>query len=240
MKICKTDKILLIAPHPDDEVIACGGFLAKYSKQIDVLCVNSSGVKYSGNDLSAEEIAEIRCQEFNLVMTKLGIKKYFITKIWGKPPMIDKIKENYNNYLSQFDYSQYDIILVPHKHDAHIEHRFVGNILLKNLLKKSGYKPTLKIMRYELWSPILEPNYYEDITEYINVKKDLIDFYKSRSRSYYFERISGLNKYRSLSSFFLNPEKYVEAFRVESVYEYLGIRNYAKIFSSILLIKTYI
>ena len=68
MEIKPTDKILLIAPHPDDEVIACGGFIAKYHNQIDVLCINSSGVKYKHDTLSAEEIAEMRCKEFEKTM----------------------------------------------------------------------------------------------------------------------------------------------------------------------------
>ena len=45
MEIKDSDKILIIAPHPDDEVIALGGFISKYHNQIDILCVNSSGVE---------------------------------------------------------------------------------------------------------------------------------------------------------------------------------------------------
>lgn len=77
IKVKSTDKILVVAPHPDDEVIACGGFIAKYHKQIDVLCINSSGVKYAGDKQTAEEIAQIRCDEFKSVMEAAGVKNSY-------------------------------------------------------------------------------------------------------------------------------------------------------------------
>ena len=67
-----TDRILVIAPHPDDEVIGCGGIIAKYPTQADVLCINSSGVKYDWNIETAEEIAQICCNEFYTVMGRGG------------------------------------------------------------------------------------------------------------------------------------------------------------------------
>jgi len=225
-----TDKILIIAPHPDDEVIACGGLMLKYHDQIDVLCVNSSGVKYKTDTLSAEELAQIRCDDFVEVMKKAGIKKYHITKIWGIPPMINQIKKHFNEYSANFKFKEYDYIFVPHSQDNHVEHRYVGNKLLKKLLLKSGFKHNLKIVRYELWSPMPNPNYYEDITEYTKQKTDLINTYSSRN-SHYAERILGLNKYRTLASFFENYEKYAEAYYVESIYDYLINTTLGKIVS---------
>ena len=212
-------------------MIACGGFIAKYNRQIDILCINSSGIKHEYDKLSAEEIAEVRCNEFKSVMKFAGIKNYDIIKIFGIPPMINQIEKNFKHYNSKFDFKAYDIILVSHKDDNHVEHKYVGNVLLKKCLKTSGYKKGLKIMRYELWSPMNSSNYYEDITDYINKKEELINLYASQSRSHYAERILALNKYRTLSSYFLNPEKFVEAFYVESVNEYLGKYNFKKLFS---------
>ena len=230
----KNKRILLIAPHPDDEVIACGGFIAKYHNQIDVLCINSSGVKYNTDSYSAEEIAQIRCNEFKEVMKQANVHDYDITKIWGTPPMIEKIELNIEHYMTRFNFSSYDIILVPHSDDNHIEHKYVGNILLKKILKKQKYKKNLIIMRYELWTPMLFPNYYEDITDFIDDKIRLINLYKSRLPSHYAERILGLNKYRTLTSYFFNSEKFVEAYFIESVKNYMEndkMKIFKKIFS---------
>ena len=97
MRIKESDKILIIAPHPDDEVIALGGFIAKYHSQIDVLCINSSGVANNANGDNAEEIADMRINEFYDVMKTANVNSYNITKIFGVPPMIKQIKNK--NYI---------------------------------------------------------------------------------------------------------------------------------------------
>lgn len=223
--IKKGDKILIIAPHPDDEVIGCGGIIAKYKNQIDVLCINSSGVKYEWNSESAEEIAQIRCDEFYETMKHAGINKCRIAKIWGVPPMFDSINSHLDDYINNFDYKNYDYIFVPHQFDGHREHRFVGNHLVKKILKRTGYKKDLKIARYEVWSTIKDPNYFEDITDVKQEKEFLINLYKSRSGAKYAEKILALNYYRAMTPFFSNPEKFAEAFYIQSIQEYLNEKD---------------
>lgn len=216
-----TDKVLVIAPHPDDEVIGCGGIIAKYSSQIDVLCINSSGVKYEWNVESAEEIAQIRCDEFYKVMKLARINKSYIAKIWGIPPMFEDIKSNINNYLKNINLKDYDVIFIPHQFDGHREHRFVGNYLVKKLLKKNGFKKDLKIVRYEVWGTLQAPNYYEDITNFVDKKRELIDLYVSRNKAHYADRILALNYYRAIIASFKDVNSFAEAFCVQSIQDYL-------------------
>ena len=219
------DKVLIIAPHPDDEVIGCGGIISKYPTQVDVLCINSAGVKYSWNTESEEEIAQIRCNEFYNTMKLAGINKAWIAKIFGIPPMFEEINKNFSNYINNFNFQQYDFIFIPHEYDNHREHRFVGNHLLKRILKKTGYKKSLKIVRYEIWGTMQNPNYYEDITDYVSQKEELINNYKSRKRANYAEHILGLNYYRALIPFLGEKEKYVEAFCIQSIENYLKYKD---------------
>ena len=105
------DRILILTPHPDDESIGMGGILAKYGKQCDVLCVNSSGVKYTNDTLSAEMIAEERIQEFNSVMNFFSVPNYWIWKIWGNSPHFDKILAHKREYMDVLDFEKYSLIL---------------------------------------------------------------------------------------------------------------------------------
>lgn len=219
--IKKTDRILIVAPHPDDEVIACGGIIAKYASQIDVLCINSSGVKYEKDRSSAEEIAELRVREFYNVMTSAGVHKAWIAKIWGIPPMFQKIDSHIDDYISKFNWPEYDFIFVPHRADGHREHRYVGNHLIPLILRKTGYKPSLRIVQYEVWGTLTDINYFENISECIKEKERLINLYVSRQEGEYAARMSALNYYRGI----LAKCKYAEAYRVETVQTYLHFKD---------------
>lgn len=219
--ICEDDRVLIIAPHPDDEVIACGGIIAKYASQIDVLCINSSGVKYEHDKVDAEDIAKIRIQEFYDVVRTAGIHKAWIANIWGIPPMFKQIASHINDYINAFEWDTYDYIFIPHRMDGHREHRYVGNYLVPRVLKKTGYKKTLKIARYEVWSTMDDPNYFEEISEYVGRKEELINLYVSRKGGNYAARMIALNYYRGI----LAGCEYAEAFRVIPIKDYLRERD---------------
>lgn len=214
-----TDKILIVAPHPDDEVIGCGGIISKYTSKniIDVLCINSSGVKYDWDENSAEEIADERISEFKKVMDIAGVNKYYIAKIFGIPPMFDGIKSHLSDYKRNFNFSDYDKIFIPSVYDGHREHQFVSNYIVPLLLKDVSTKPNLQICMYEIWSAQGVTNYFEDISDFIENKEKLISVYASRKGNRYFECISSLNNYRGLS---INV-KYAEAYNVKKYSDFL-------------------
>lgn len=212
-------RILIIAPHPDDEVIGCGGLLNLYHDNIDVLCISSSGVAYPWDTKKAEEIAEERASEFEQIMKKLGINKFYIPRIWGIPPMFHKIEKHIGNYLTHFDFSIYDYIFAPHILDNHREHRYVAKYLLPLLLSKSHPKKNVKIASYEVWATISDPNFYLDISEVIDKKQDSINSYVSRIKGKYALRMTGLNQYRGQ----LANTDYAEAFRIYDLDEYLPL-----------------
>ena len=39
MDINENDRILIIAAHPDDEILGCGGLLSKYSNQVEIAII---------------------------------------------------------------------------------------------------------------------------------------------------------------------------------------------------------
>lgn len=215
--IFEEKKILLIAPHPDDEVISCGGVLVKYAPQIDVLCMNSSGVNYGEHQCAAEQIAEERMKEFYFVMEHVGVHDSWIAKIWGIPPMFKQIEAHIEDYKNKFDFSIYDIILIPGMMDGHREHRYIATYILPSILKKINYKKSLLILHYDSWAPLSHVNYIEDISQVIDKKRKLIEMYESRKEGKYWEYMSGLNKYRAM----IYRYDWAEAYEVEPADIYL-------------------
>ena len=62
MRIQENDKLLIVAPHPDDESIGCGGLLSLYGKQCDVLLLTDGrlGKSKARENCSDEEIINTR------------------------------------------------------------------------------------------------------------------------------------------------------------------------------------
>lgn len=218
IEIKENTKCLMVAPHADDEIIGAGGLLIKYAKNFDCVCISSSGLKYK--DISAKERSAIRIQEFNDVMKKLGIITFWIFEMYGIPPFINEIKSRFLEYKKQLDLKKYDYIFMPNPFDNHPEHKYITNKLFKKLLK-NNHKKNLKIVFYEVWTPILEPNYFEDISDFINKKMEILSIYASQLVVIdYLKRTKGLNTYRGV---FANNCEYAEAYKVLDIKEYFRI-----------------
>lgn len=211
-------KCLVVGPHPDDETIGCGGIMLKYPKNFDCIVMAASGMKYKNID--AEKRADIRIKEFNSVMAKIGIKNHWIFKTFGVPPMCKQIKRLLSEYLSVLNTEQYDYIFLPHPNDNHKEHRYITNTIMKKILRQNGYKKTLKICYYGVWTPLMGATHFEDIESVQDKKYKLLDMYKSQNVVvYYPDMAAGLNQYYGgLSHAHM---KHAEAFKVVSVGQYL-------------------
>ena len=215
--IKKNHRCLIVAPHPDDECIGCGGIISKYASNIDVLIINSSGVARNKKELNAEHMADIRIKEFNQCMNKAKIKNRWIFRIFGTPPMFEDIEKHFDEYLKTVDFKSYDRIFMPHISDGHKEHRYVSTCLLPRLLEKSGFKKSSLAVFYEVWSTIDDPNYFEDISSVVKNKAQLLSIYKSQGGDNYAKRILGLNQYRGLVSRY----EYAEAFKIVPMTDFL-------------------
>jgi len=74
-------KVLVIAPHPDDEVLGCGGTIKKHTKKGDdvFLCIATKAYTPDW----AEEFIENRQKEIAKASEILGIQKVFPLDFFG-------------------------------------------------------------------------------------------------------------------------------------------------------------
>lgn len=116
----KNNKILLIAPHADDELLSSYTLLKNASRIAVYYC------GFTGSN-SSERNREIRYEEIKKICERLKIP--FIYG-WGTCDNLSQIIGNYN------------VLVIPSVIDWHPEHRKVS-YLLSDILHKTGYNPCI-------------------------------------------------------------------------------------------------
>lgn len=182
-EIRPTDKICILAPHADDESIGCGGLLALYGKQCDVVLLTDGAFKGKNN------IREIREKEFAEVMNLFSVKNYTFMRAEDT-----RLVEAYDLF-KKLNFSVYDYVVMPHPLDPHKDH-VVPQAFFKRLKKEQHLKATA--VYYEVWGAMAAPTHYIDISKVTEKKRQAIDTYVSQNNVAYADRILALNHYRGM------------------------------------------
>jgi len=209
LSVNKNDKILVVAPHPDDECIGAGGLLKKYSKQCDVWLL-TDGSQGRTSEQSPYDIKQIRKQEFLKEMVALDIAHYRMFDIE------DGTLSQHLDHLNNEDLSCYTKIFVTNKNDTHLDHRAAYNIV-KNALQYQKLQ-NIEVYQYEINAPLSQVSHFVDIGNDIESKRFLIELHKSQIAILnYSEMAVYLNKYRAASFGFQNS--YIETYLLSDIDE---------------------
>lgn len=216
-------KLLVIIPHPDDDLLGTGGLLVKYAKNIDTICVSSSGIPSIDGVYSAEERNKMRIYEWNKVMKLLNVNSTYINSTWGGDfPFINQLNKSMEKMLREIDLSKYDYVFIPGFLENHEEHRWVTYTFMNKLLKSQKYKKGLKIVTYEVWALLPRVTDYLDISKEMDKVLELFQIYESQLKYVdYDKRLEGLARYRGLMA---SRVAYAEAYATMSVFKYKFIR----------------
>lgn len=176
--------ILVFAPHPDDESIGCGGSIAKHVRSgnsVTIVFLTSEG-KRKEEAKDAAKILGASGTEF--LDFKDGFISYSPESVEKTARILEKIRP--------------DIVYVPHELEGDMDHANTFKIVLEVLKKFYQGKPT--VLCYEVWTPIKEPSYYEDITIFADIKIKAIEAHKSQSKFNFPKAALSLNAYRGIMS----------------------------------------
>lgn len=182
--------VLVCAAHPDDEIIGCGGLIAKYSKREKVIvAVFSFGTSRTwqklmqpGKELSKENIMEIRKKECRNAAKVVSISKtYFLGAddlriLDHKDIARKKIKALIKRYKPR-------TILYHSKNDTHVDHLAVNKIM-NNVIKELKYKPA--ILTYKIGLSLFKSEGNKiliDITDSFDKKLLALKEFKSQKRA---------------------------------------------------------
>jgi len=206
-------RILVIAPHPDDEIIGLGGTLRLHVKAKDEIKVvyitdGSSGFpsNYRPTPKERQEMADKRELEAREGMEIIGIAD--LTFLEYKDNKFS-INENIQKYFLQlFEKFQPELIYLPYFFDTNRDHQVVLQLLMR-IIEQS--KITTKLAMYEVWEPLIA-NYIVGIDTVSSEKEEALKVYRSQMRSVnYLYASMGLAAYRGAMS---EAGDYAEAFLV--------------------------
>jgi len=226
MKSTIMNNILVIAPHPDDEVLGCGGIIKKYAEsgnQVHVLILTRGTPKMYSN----ERIENVRKEARNAHKI-LGVQQ---TVFFDFPaPELDtvpvsEIAKAISDTIKKLDIH---IVFLPHRGDIHNDHRMVFNAGLVACRPVGNY--TVKeIYAYETLSETewaapfgddtFIPTKFINIKEQIKFKIKAIECFKSQLRAFpnprSIETIEALAKYRGATVGFERAEGFMTIRNIE-------------------------
>jgi LmbE family N-acetylglucosaminyl deacetylase len=173
--------ILVIAPHGDDDVLGCGGTIAKHVNCGDDVYTCIVTMAYTP-EWTAKQINE-RYIEVEEVAKTLGIKEVFHL---GLPTVkLDTIpQKNINDMLYNIiSKVKPDILYLPHHGDINKDHQIVFESAMV-AVRPIGNIPS-RVLCYEVLSSTewyiqhaFNPNYYVDITDTLEIKIKAMEQYK--------------------------------------------------------------
>jgi N-acetylglucosamine malate deacetylase 1 len=182
---------LIIAPHPDDEVLGCGGTIKKLSSEgrnVYVLIV-TRGKK---GMYSEERILNVR-NEARLAHEILGVIE---TRFFDFPaPDLDQISiaEISNAIFSIITEFKISDLYLPHHGDIHYDHKVVFNASLVAARPIKG-NPVRRIFSYETLSETewaapfgndaFIPTRFVNITDAFPSKVEAMRYFKSQLREF--------------------------------------------------------
>ena len=188
INIKKEDKILIIAPHPDDECIGCGGLLSLYPEKCSVVVMTDGS---QGNDnVKSEQEADIRKNQFIDEMTQAGIADY----VWLGYP--DGGLMGIKDCTETIKIEKYTKIFLTWRDDNHPDHTAAFMYSLEVIKKRCNAKT--EIYEYEVHVPFHDVTHYLDITDVMQYKEQLIRCHKDQIKiSPYDKRVNSLARYRA-------------------------------------------
>lgn len=174
------ESVLIVAPHADDEILGCGGYISRnqYNEDIHVIVVAHRDEHRHDNITNITEIEKryrIKYHLLNYIDERLDtVSSSDLTKQIER--LYQKIKPTK--------------IFIPFSNDINSDHAAVHRSSLISFRRIQDLQPK-EVLMYEVPSSTTQgdrpffPNYYYVIEEQdVQAKWDMLSYYKSELRSY--------------------------------------------------------
>lgn len=193
-----TKKILVIAAHPDDEVLGCGATMAKHSLKGDKVnvVILSEGITSRDNQHNREkysqELSELAksAQKANNILGVSSLSLHnFPDNRMDSIDRLDIIKI-VEEFLKQYEP---EIIYTHHAGDLNIDHRLIHEAVV-TACRPVPFYPVKMLLFFEVpssteWqmpglAPYFTPNWFVNVSDTLNLKLKALEAYSSEMRNW--------------------------------------------------------
>lgn len=180
-------KILIIAPHPDDEVLGCGGIIAKnvaQGNEVHVAIVTRTCEPVFPEDFDAKNKADCLSAHKILNVTKTHFMEFPAAMLESVP------RHEFNSsFVRLINEIKPEEVYIPHRGDMHLDHKMTVDACMVALRPRFDYV-TKRIYAYETLSEsewdipnttnAFIPDVYVDISDYFDKKIEAMKQYKNQ------------------------------------------------------------
>ena len=212
--------VLVLSPHPDDEIIGCGGSLLKLAQsgaRITVLQLTDGANSAALQEETKERRHSVRLDEASEVARDLGAALVLWKEADG---LLERSPENVEKLLRLVESLRPTIIFTPFINECHPDHRATSEILAATLRHSRLNLKCVRVLCYQVWS-FVPINVLSDIDELFDQKARLLFKYQTGMKVVdYVELCRSLNAYHAATlggrkgfaeGFFgLNAKEYLE------------------------------
>ena len=221
-------KLIVIAAHPDDEIIGCGGTLLKLQKQkyeINLVFI-SDGVRgrmsKKTDELQIVNKIKLREEKARMVAKKLNVKNIFFLNYPNLQLHNSDKLEIVKKLIDILNIIKPDTVFIHSNKDLNPDHR-IGNECSITALRPTLKKNPSSIYAFEIpsstdWSlgqfGVFRPNLFIDIEKEFKQKSKLLDIYKNEFWKYPHPMSKKYLKHHSMVVGSPHCLKYCERFEV--------------------------
>ncbi|MBN38064.1 MAG: GlcNAc-PI de-N-acetylase [Opitutae bacterium] len=218
-------KILIVAAHPDDDVLGCGGLIAKYSrtKEFRVVFIGEgSSCRFSREEQQTDKVLSTireRNDYGKEALGILGVRNYSFHDLpcgrLDQFPILE-INKIIEKEISDFEP---DTVFTHSEKDTNNDHVVVSRSTMM-ATRPGAFSCVERVYAYEILSSsewkfteAFEPNYFEELTrEQVELKWKSLAAYRSEIKSFPYPRseegILTLAKYRGMQGNIFYAEAY--------------------------------
>lgn len=190
------NRVLVVAAHPDDEVLGCGGTIARHAEagnEVQVL-IAAEGATSRQQQRNRMQVAEelsvlaLAAQKAGSLLGAVGVELLDLPD--NRLDSIDRL-DLIKLVEERINLHQPDVVYVHHAGDVNVDHRRLHEAVVTACRPTPGH-PVRRLLSYEVassteWQPpgsaaAFQPNWFVDISEQWQRKRKALEAYASEMR----------------------------------------------------------